>query len=76
MPQLEALSNRVKLSKRLDNIRNKKPEDFMRRSSINKMRKVLKSQGLSNEDIEKRIDEFCNRNKNIEIQDLEKKFNA
>lgn len=72
LPELDGISKRFKISKEIDKIKSKKPEQMISRGLMLNMEKMFKSQGLSDPEIRIKIKEHIERMKKIEIDNLEK----
>jgi hypothetical protein len=71
LPPLDSLSRSFKIEVEKEKVKKKKPEDFIKKNTVNKMRKVLKAQGLTPEQIDKQVERFGKESKKLDLKELE-----
>jgi len=76
LPDHKEISKHLKITKALDRIKKKKPNELVSLGLIKNMRNAFKQQGMQDEEIERRIKEHCERMKKLEIKSLEKSLNG
>jgi len=72
LPELKDIKKYLKKRKVINDIKKQKPENIVSKGILKRMRSVFKEDGLTEEQINKKLKIFCENKKQLEIKALEK----
>lgn len=72
MLSLDDISISYKKNKELEKFKEKKPIETLKPGTVDRMREVLKTQGIDEKEIEEHIEKFARRNREIELKSIKR----
>ena len=71
-PKMEDIAKQLQINERIEKLKKQKAEESVGKGILKRMKEIFKKQGLTEKQVDKKLKDFCERKKQIDLKNLEK----